>query len=85
MVAFTFPAVNATCIAVPLVRERNGEIFIFGRAKYPGEVAQLRELGVQVIHDERESAVAMVRAAISSYEHTDINPEDVVSDTMEEG
>lgn len=84
LVAFTFPAVNATCAAVPLVRERNSGIFIFGRAKYPAEVTRLRELGVQVIHDERESAVAMVRAAVSSYERADIDPEEVVGDMMEE-
>jgi monovalent cation:H+ antiporter-2, CPA2 family len=83
LVAFTFPAVNATCIAVPLVRERNSGICIFARAKFPNEVARLRELGVQVIHDERESAVAMVRAAISSYQRADIDPEEVVGDTME--
>ena len=85
LVAFTFPSVNATCIAVPLVRERNGGICIFGRAKYYPEVMRLRELGVQVIHDEHESAVAMVRAAISSYERMDIDPEEIVGDTMEEG
>ncbi len=84
LVAFTFPAVNATCTAVPLVRERNNGIFIFARAKYPAEVTRLRELGVQVIHDERESAVAMVRAAVSSYERADINPEEVVGDMMED-
>jgi CPA2 family monovalent cation:H+ antiporter-2 len=85
LVAFTFPAVTATCAAVPLVRERNPGIYIFGRAKYPNEVSRLRELDVQVIHDERESAVAMVRAAISSYERTDIDPEEVVRQAMEEG
>ncbi len=86
LVAFTFPSVAATCIAVPLVRQRNSGIFIFGRAKFHPEVVQLRELGVQVIHDERESAVAMVRAAISSYQRTaDIDAEEVVGDTMEEG
>jgi monovalent cation:H+ antiporter-2, CPA2 family len=84
-VAFTFPAVDATCSAVPLVRERNPEIFIFGRAKYPSEVDRLRELDVQVIHDERESAVAMVRAAVSSYDRLDIDPEQVVRETMAEG
>lgn len=84
LVAFTFPAVNATCAAVPLVRERNPGIYIFGRAKYPNEVSRLRDLDVQVIHDERESAVAMVRAAISSYERADIDPEDVVRETMED-
>jgi CPA2 family monovalent cation:H+ antiporter-2 len=61
LVAFTFPSVTATCAAVPLVRERNAGIFIFGRAKYIQDVLLLRELGVQVIHDEREAAVAMVR------------------------
>src|SRR6478735_4413201 len=78
LVAFTFPSVRATVIAVPLVRQRNSGIFIFGRAKFPAEVKMLRELGVQVIHDERESAVAMVRAAVSSYQRgADIVPEDV--------
>ncbi len=84
LVAFTFPAVTATCAAVPLVRERNPGIYIFGRAKYPNEVSRLRTLDVQVIHDERESAVAMVRAAVSSYERADIDPEEIVSETMEE-
>lgn len=84
LVAFTFPSVTATAAAVPLVRERNPAIFIFGRAKYPNEVARLHELDVQVIHDERESAVAMVRAAISSYDRTDIDAEQVVRETMEE-
>ncbi len=85
LVAFTFPAVEMTCAAVPLVRERNPGIYIFGRAKYTKEVNRLHELGVQVIHDERESAVAMVRAAISSYERPDIDPEEVVHEAMEHG
>ncbi len=84
LVAFTFPSVRTTSIAVPLVRERNNGIFIFARAKFAAEVRILRELGVQVIHDERESAVAMVRAAISSYERPDIDPEEIVGDSMEE-
>jgi CPA2 family monovalent cation:H+ antiporter-2 len=85
LVAFTFPAVAATCAAVPLVRERNGGICIYGRAKFPAEVTRLRELGVQVIHDERESAVAMVRAAMTSYDRPDIDPEEIVGETMEQG
>jgi CPA2 family monovalent cation:H+ antiporter-2 len=83
LVAFTFPSVSATCIAVPLVRERNAGIFIFGRAKFSQDAARLMELGVRVIHDERETAVAMVRAAISSYERADIDAEEVVSQSME--
>lgn len=85
LVAFSFPSVNATCIAVPLVRERNPEICIFGRAKYADEVSRLRDLDVQVIHDERESAVAMVRAAISSYERADIDPREVVREAFDNG
>ncbi len=85
LVAFTFPAVNATCAAVPLVRERNPGIYIFGRAKYASEVSRLLELGVQVIYDEHESAVAMVRAAVTSYERPDIDPEDVVREAMDQG
>jgi CPA2 family monovalent cation:H+ antiporter-2 len=84
LVAFTFPSVRTTSIAVPLVRERNNGIFIFGRAKFPAEVKILRELGVQVIHDERESAVAMVRAALSSYHREDVDPEEIVGNTMED-
>ncbi len=84
LVAFTFPAIRTTTVAVPLVRERNPGICIFGRAKFPGEVTILRELGVRVIHDERESAVAMVRAAISTYQRADVDPEEIVGDTMED-
>jgi len=83
LVAFTFPAVDATCAAVPMVRERNNRIFIFGRAKYPGEVIRLLGLGVQVIHDERESAVAMVRSALTAYQRKDVDPVEVVREIME--
>jgi CPA2 family monovalent cation:H+ antiporter-2 len=82
LVAFSFPSVKTTSIAVPLVRERNSGIFIFARAKFAAEVPILRELGVQVIHDERESAVAMVRSALSSYQRSDVDPEEIVSDMM---
>lgn len=84
LVAFTFPSVEATRVAVPLVRERNPGVPIYGRAKYPGEVARLREADVFVIHDERESAVAMVRAALSSYGRPDIDPDAIVHDALEQ-
>ena len=84
LVAFTFPAVDATCAAVPLVRERNPAIYIFGRAKFANEVSRLLHLGVQVIHDERESATAMVRAAITAYERPDIDPDEVVRQAMDQ-
>lgn len=84
IMAFTFPAVDATCAAVPLVRDRNPEICIFGRAKFPAEAERLRSLGVKAIHDERESAVAMVRAILSTYERPDIEPIDVVRDAIDD-
>ena len=84
LVAFTFPQTGITCAAVPLVRERNPGIVIFGRAKFPEEVEKLRERDVIVIHDERESAVAMVRSAMTSYDRADIVPEEVVGDVMDE-
>jgi monovalent cation:H+ antiporter-2, CPA2 family len=82
LVAFTFPAVDMTCQAVPLVRERNPGIVLFGRAKYPAEVQRLQELDVNVVQDERESAVAMVRSAMRSYQRADIDPEEVVKSIM---
>ncbi len=82
LVAFTFPAVDMTCQAVPLVRERNPGIILFGRAKYPAEVRRLHELDVNVVQDERESAVAMVRSAMRSYQRADIDPEEVVKSIM---
>ncbi|MGD7654275.1 MAG: cation:proton antiporter [Verrucomicrobiales bacterium] len=84
LVAFTFPAVEMTAAAVPLVRERNPGIFIFGRAKFGAEANRLRALDVKVIHDERESAVAMVREAVSSYDRPDVVPAEIVSEVMEE-
>ncbi len=85
LVAFTFPAVDMTCQAVPLVRERNPGIILFGRAKYPAEIERLRALDVETIHDERESAIAMVRQAMRSYERADIDPEEVVRSIMAAG
>jgi CPA2 family monovalent cation:H+ antiporter-2 len=82
-VAFTFPTVAVTRAAVPLVRERNPAITLFARAKFAAEAAALRDLGVIVIHDERESAVAMVREAMTAYGRPDIDPEQVVREAVE--
>lgn len=82
LVAFTFPAVQMTRAAVPMVRERNPNVLIFGRAKFPPEVSLLEAMGVEVIHDERESAVAMVKSAIAAYARADIDPEEIVLESM---
>ncbi len=49
-VAFTFPAVETTCTALPLVREVNRDVCVFARAKFPAEAERLKKLGVQVVH-----------------------------------
>lgn len=84
LMAFTFPAVDATCAAVPLARERNPDICIFGRAKFSSEADRLRALGVHAIHDERESAVALVRSALTSYNRPDVDPVQVVREAIDE-
>jgi hypothetical protein len=77
MVAFTFPAVELTEAAVPLIRERSSGVVIFARAKFANEADRLRQLDVQVIHDEYESAGAMIRAAMGAYQRTDLNSNEV--------
>jgi CPA2 family monovalent cation:H+ antiporter-2 len=77
MVAFTFPAVDLTTAAVPLVREHNPGIVIFGRAKFAAEIEALRALDIEVIHDERETAMAMIAAASSVYDRVDLSDDDI--------
>ena len=76
-VAFTFPAVSVTLAALPLVREKNPGILIFARAKFRNEVEQLAAHEVKVIHDERESAIAMIENAIGAYQRADLSLDDI--------
>ena len=78
-VAFTFPAVSVTLAALPLVREKNPGILVFARAKFQTEVEQLQAHDVQVIHDERESAIAMIENAMGTYQRADLSHEDVLA------
>jgi voltage-gated potassium channel Kch len=82
LVAFTFPAVETTCTALPLVREVNRDVCIFARAKFPAEAERLKKLGVQVVHDERESAGAMVEAAMTSYHRDEIDVKELVREVL---
>jgi CPA2 family monovalent cation:H+ antiporter-2 len=77
MVAFTFPSVELTHAAVPLVREHNPGIVILGRVKFASEIEGLRELDIQVIHDECESAVAMIHAAREIYQRVTLTDRDI--------
>jgi len=66
LVAFTFPLTEVTIAAQHVVREHNPHITIFARTKFRGEARRLQDLGVDVVvHDERESARAMVREVLA--------------------
>jgi CPA2 family monovalent cation:H+ antiporter-2 len=68
LVAFTFPLTEVTVAAQQLVRERNREVTILARTKFRAEAKRLEALGVDlVIHDEQESAKAMVREALGEW------------------
>ena len=78
LVAFTFPAVAVTLAALPEVRERNAGIVVFARAKFEGDAEALRERDVRVIHDERESAVAMIESVFCVYENAGLTREEIL-------
>jgi CPA2 family monovalent cation:H+ antiporter-2 len=72
LVAFTFPLTEVTAAAQHLVREHNHEITILARTKFKAEAKRLKELGVDlVVHDEKESARAMVREALGEWGASD--------------
>ena len=77
MVAYTFPAVELTVASLPLVRERNPGICVFARAKFSNEVERLKKLDVQVIHDEKESGGAMIRASMGVYQRAELEDGEV--------
>lgn len=77
MVAFTFPSVELTNAAVPLVREHNPGIVIMGRVKFASEIEALRELDIEVIHDECESAVAMINSAREIYQRVTLTDREI--------
>lgn len=82
LVAFTFPNIDRTIQGVRLVRQHNPGVCVFARAKFAPEADRLRELGVQVVHDERESATAMIERALGAYERREIVAEDVVREVL---
>ncbi|NWK54612.1 cation:proton antiporter [Verrucomicrobiaceae bacterium N1E253] len=65
--AYTFPHIEVTIQSLKMVRLYHPEAQIFARAKFGSEVRQLEKLGVQTIHDERESGQAMVNLGLSAY------------------
>lgn len=77
LVAFTFPSVELTAAAVPLVREHNPGIFILARAKFASEIEELRKLDIDVIHDERESAVALIHTVKGIYQRVNLSDDDI--------
>jgi hypothetical protein len=53
-----------------MVLQENSAIAIFARAKFSNEAEELSQMGARVIHDEKESASAMVGKAMATYEET---------------
>ena len=78
-VAFTFPAVSVTLAALPVIRDKNPGILVFARAKFQAEVEQLRAHDVEVIQDERESAIAMIENAMGAYQRADLSHDEVLA------
>jgi CPA2 family monovalent cation:H+ antiporter-2 len=68
LIAFTFPQVHVTKLAIPLVLQENPTILVLARAKFSTEALELSLMGARVIHDENESAQAMVDLGMSAYE-----------------
>ncbi len=64
LVAFTFPDPSVIAAALPLVRDLNADITVLARTKFSDGAKRLKNLGADlVIHDEEETALAMVREA----------------------
>ena len=72
LVAFTFPLTEVTTAAHHLLREHNQEVTVMARTKFRAEAKRLKAQGVDiVIHDEKESANAMVREALGEWGASD--------------
>ncbi len=73
------PEIAYTLAALPVLRVKNPGILVFARAKFQAEVEQLRAHDVQVIQDERESAIAMIENAMGAYQRADLSHEEVLA------
>lgn len=68
LIAFTFPQTSVTKQAIPLVLTENPQILILARAKFSTEALDLTLMGARVVHDEKESSLAMVNIGLCAYE-----------------
>ena len=67
-IAYTFPHKEVILGALPIIREINPSILVFGRTKFESEANELMLAGVNhVLHDEEESGRAMTRAVMDCY------------------
>ncbi|MBT8036811.1 MAG: cation:proton antiporter [Verrucomicrobiae bacterium] len=70
-IAYTFPHKEVALGALPIIREINPSILVFGRTKFESEAAELLRAGVNhVLHDEEESGRAMTHAVMDCYTAT---------------
>ncbi|MEG0143545.1 MAG: NAD-binding protein, partial [Akkermansia sp.] len=79
LIAFTFPDIAPALSTFPYISSINPDITFMARAKFPMEVAKLKQEGiVNIIHDEIETGYAAIRLAHRSF---DIIPEEDVPAT----
>ncbi len=69
LVAFTYPDAATTCQAITHVREFAPSVTVLARVKYESDTEPLQQAGATlIIHDEGESADAMVRLATGAFD-----------------
>ncbi len=67
-IVYTFPQKEVVLGALPVIRELNPTILVFGRTKFETEAAELIRAGVNhVHHDEAESGRAITRSVMDCY------------------
>ena len=69
LVAFTYPDAATTCAAIAHVREFAPAVMVLARVKYESDTEALQLAGADhIVHDEGESAAAMVRVTEGAFE-----------------
>ncbi|RYD32354.1 MAG: hypothetical protein EOP86_15870, partial [Verrucomicrobiaceae bacterium] len=80
IIVITFPHVELARTAITIAKERNPGIATLCRARFPSEVAQLREVSPRgIVHDEREAGLEMLRQCLSVYDRDPVEIELAVS------
>ena len=69
VIVITFPHAELARTAITIAKERNPKIAALCRARFPSEVAALREVDPEgIVHDEREAGLEMLRLCLTAYD-----------------